>query len=98
MVACFLDGDGCIFDRSLIKKGRDGGREAALALRSNITNYAERQGIQGELTVVVTLFLSKYGLAKALQVSLSPSLLSLSTELSILISFGFRQIEQWDRR
>jgi len=67
MVACFLDGDGCIFDRSLIKKGRDGGREAALALRSNITNYAEREGVQGELTVVVTLFLSKYGLAKALQ-------------------------------
>jgi len=42
-----------------------------LALRSNITNYAEREGVQGELTVVVTLFLSKYGLAKALQVSSS---------------------------
>lgn len=69
MIACFLDGDGCIFDRSLIRKGRDGGREAALALRSNIIDYAELQGLRGDLTVVITLFLSKGGLAKALQVS-----------------------------
>ncbi|GAA5941392.1 uncharacterized protein JCM15063_006085 [Sporobolomyces koalae] len=67
VVACFLDGDGCIFDRSLIRKGRDGGREAALALRSHITDYAEQQGLHGDLTVVITLFLSKSGLAKALQ-------------------------------
>lgn len=68
MIACFLDGDGCIFDRSLIRRGRDGGREAALALRSNIADYAELQGLRGELTVVITLFLSKSGLAKALHV------------------------------
>ncbi|GAA6012792.1 hypothetical protein JCM11491_002563 [Sporobolomyces phaffii] len=67
MIACFLDGDGCIFDRSLIRKGRDGGREAALALRSNIIDYAESQGLTGEITVIVTLFLSKSGLSKALQ-------------------------------
>ncbi|GAA5881350.1 hypothetical protein JCM16303_000140 [Sporobolomyces ruberrimus] len=66
MIACFLDGDGCIFDRSLIRRGRDGGQEAALALRSNIADYAELQGLRGELTVVITLFLSKSGLAKAL--------------------------------
>lgn len=68
MVACFLDGDGCIFDRSLIRKGRDGGREAALALRSRIVDYAELQGLRGSLTIVITLFLSRTGLAKALQV------------------------------
>ncbi|GAA5841587.1 hypothetical protein JCM3766R1_006783 [Sporobolomyces carnicolor] len=67
MVACFLDGDGCIFDRSLIRKGRDGGREAALALRSRIVDYAELQGLRGSLTIVITLFLSRTGLAKALQ-------------------------------
>ncbi|GAA6059848.1 hypothetical protein JCM10212_003760, partial [Sporobolomyces blumeae] len=67
MVACFLDGDGCIFDRSLIKKGRDGGREAALALRQSITEYAEEQGVSNPQTVVVTLFLSKNGLGRILQ-------------------------------
>ncbi|GAA5821716.1 hypothetical protein JCM11251_000986 [Rhodosporidiobolus azoricus] len=64
IVYCVLDGDGCLFNRSLVSRGRDGGREAAKQLVASITQYAESQGVAGQLTIVVNIFLNKYGMAK----------------------------------
>lgn len=66
IVYCVLDGDGCIFDRSLVSKGRDGGREAAILLTKRIDDYAASRGIKGQLTIVVHLYLNKAGLARVL--------------------------------
>ncbi|GAA5959605.1 hypothetical protein JCM21900_002953 [Sporobolomyces salmonicolor] len=67
LVCCFLDGDGAIFNRSYVQKGRDGGREAALALRQYIMAFAEANGVRGSPTVVVQLYVNKFGLSKVLQ-------------------------------
>ncbi|GAA5953902.1 hypothetical protein JCM8115_004192 [Rhodotorula mucilaginosa] len=63
---CVLDGDGCIFHRDLISKGREGGREAARLLSEHVSNYAEDQGVKGQLTVIIHIFVNKQGLAKVL--------------------------------
>ncbi|GAA5917030.1 hypothetical protein JCM8208_000762 [Rhodotorula glutinis] len=67
IVYCVLDGDGCIFNRNLVAKGRDGGREAAILLTKSIDDYASSRGIKGQLTMVVHLYLNKAGLARVLQ-------------------------------
>ncbi|GAA5928425.1 hypothetical protein JCM3775_000608 [Rhodotorula graminis] len=67
IVYCVLDGDGCIFNRTLVAKGRDGGREAAILLTKSIDDYASSRGIKGQLTMVVHLYLNKAGLARVLQ-------------------------------
>ncbi|GAA5991052.1 hypothetical protein JCM11641_006604 [Rhodosporidiobolus odoratus] len=64
IVYCVLDGDGCLFNRVLIQQGRDGGREAAKLLNKKIVEFAETQGVNGQLTVVVNVFVNKYGLSK----------------------------------
>ncbi|GAA6022018.1 hypothetical protein JCM10207_002410 [Rhodosporidiobolus poonsookiae] len=64
IVYCVLDGDGCIFNRALVQKGRDGGREAAVLLSKKIGEFAEGQGVDGQITVVINVFLNKYGLGK----------------------------------
>ncbi|GAA5910209.1 hypothetical protein JCM6882_001773 [Rhodosporidiobolus microsporus] len=64
IVYCVLDGDGCLFNRSLVSRGRDGGREAAKQLVASITEFAESQGVTGQLTIVINIFLNKYGMAK----------------------------------
>lgn len=66
---CVLDGDGCIFHRDLISKGREGGREAARLLTEHVQQYAEDQGVKGQLTVVIHIFVNKQGLGKVLAVS-----------------------------
>ncbi|BGP57622.1 hypothetical protein JCM8202v2_005266 [Rhodotorula sphaerocarpa] len=63
---CVLDGDGCIFHRDLISKGREGGREAARLLTEHVQQYAEDQGVKGQLTVVIHIFVNKQGLGKVL--------------------------------
>ncbi|GAA5988742.1 hypothetical protein JCM10908_006151 [Rhodotorula pacifica] len=63
---CVLDGDGCIFHRDLISKGREGGREAARQLSEHVTNYAEDQGVKGSVTVIIHIFVNKQGLGKVL--------------------------------
>ncbi|BGP26931.1 CCCH zinc finger DNA binding protein [Rhodotorula toruloides] len=67
VVFCCLDGDGCIFERSLIQKGRDGGREAARRLIEHIHDYAIERGYKGQLSIVVHIFVNKVGLGKVLQ-------------------------------
>ncbi|KAL8291549.1 hypothetical protein RQP46_002527 [Phenoliferia psychrophenolica] len=62
---CLLDGDGCIFERSLIAKGRDGGREAALALAKHITTLADKE-LGRSVQVVVNCFYNRAGLCKIL--------------------------------
>lgn len=68
IIYCVLDGDGCLFHRSLVAKGRDGGREAARALINHLDDYAASKGVRGQLTIVVHLYLNKAGLAKVYQV------------------------------
>ncbi|GAA5862354.1 hypothetical protein JCM3774_002489 [Rhodotorula dairenensis] len=63
---CVLDGDGCIFHRDLVSRGREGGREAARLLTEHVTNYAEDQGVKGHVTVIIHIFVNKQGLAKVL--------------------------------
>ncbi|BGP50881.1 hypothetical protein JCM10450v2_006807 [Rhodotorula kratochvilovae] len=67
IIYCVLDGDGCIFHRSLVAKGRDGGREAAILLIKHIDDYASTLGITGQLTIVVHLYLNKAGLSRVIQ-------------------------------
>ncbi|GJN93599.1 hypothetical protein Rhopal_006656-T1 [Rhodotorula paludigena] len=67
IIYCVLDGDGCLFHRALVAKGRDGGREAARALINHLDDYAASKGIRGQLTIVVHLYLNKAGLAKVYQ-------------------------------
>ncbi|GAA5853830.1 hypothetical protein JCM8547_007465 [Rhodosporidiobolus lusitaniae] len=64
IVYVVLDGDGCIFNRALVQKGRDGGREAAKFLVSKVGEFADTQGVKGQLQIVINIFLNKYGLAK----------------------------------
>lgn len=66
LVLCVLDGDGAIFNRQYISQGRDGGREAALALHSHITNLAD-ETVGRTVTVVVQIFFNKAGLSRVLQ-------------------------------
>ncbi|GAA5823598.1 hypothetical protein JCM3770_003519 [Rhodotorula araucariae] len=67
IIFCVLDGDGCIFNRSLVARGRDGGREAAILLIKHIDDYAASLGITGQLTIVVHLYLNKAGLSRVVQ-------------------------------
>ncbi|BGP19242.1 hypothetical protein JCM10213v2_007329 [Rhodosporidiobolus nylandii] len=64
IVYCVLDGDGCLPFRSFVQQGRDGGREWAKMLVKKVTEFAELQGVDGQLTVVVQIMLNKYGLSK----------------------------------
>lgn len=53
----------------MISKGREGGREAARLLSEHVSNYAEDQGVKGQITVIIHIFVNKQGLAKVLSVS-----------------------------
>lgn len=55
------------FERSLVAKGRDGGREAALALARHITALADKE-LGRSVQIVVSCFYNKSGLSKILQV------------------------------
>jgi len=57
-----IDGDGLIFDTFYLKKGAEGGREAALVLRNGLT---ERFSLAGP-HVRIFVYLNKLGLSRAL--------------------------------
>ncbi|ORY84711.1 hypothetical protein BCR35DRAFT_351810 [Leucosporidium creatinivorum] len=65
-VLCLLDGDGCLFHRDFVSKGREGGRLAALALNKHIMSAATDLGAPVS-TVICHIFYNKQGLSRILQ-------------------------------
>lgn len=69
ILLCLLDGDGYIFNKELLKRRADGGREAAQHLREGLQNYLKDQG-HSELSrhpIWLDLYLNKHGLSAALK-------------------------------
>jgi len=65
LLLCLIDGDGCIFNESLLILGTEGGREAAFKLRQHIiTHYGSNQDL------LVHVFFNREGLGKTLKMHL----------------------------
>ncbi|GJC89525.1 hypothetical protein ColLi_12363 [Colletotrichum liriopes] len=67
-----IDGDGAVFQDSLLKAGRDGGSEAGHLLYNEIMNYVNKAYLQQpsqDWSVVVQVMLNLDGLAKRLHAS-----------------------------
>ncbi|KAK4050683.1 hypothetical protein OIV83_003409 [Microbotryomycetes sp. JL201] len=66
--ACVLDGDGAIFDRQYIARGREGGREAAHALMQHVQQIVDStDGLSNTTKVICNVWFNKTGLARVLQ-------------------------------
>lgn len=63
-----LDGDGCIFHRDFVSKGREGGRECAALLLKCINSTADKV-VGRNVSTVCHIFYNKQGLSRVLQVS-----------------------------
>ena len=69
LVVCLIDGDGAIFDRQFVAKGREGGREAAQALMKHVTDYLDSShGVTSTPKVMCHVWFNKTGLGRVLQV------------------------------
>ncbi|KAK4055011.1 hypothetical protein OIO90_003352 [Microbotryomycetes sp. JL221] len=69
IIVCLLDGDGAIFDRSYIARGREGGREAAQALMKHVTDMADSSivDVHKSTKVICNVWFNKTGLGRVLQ-------------------------------
>jgi len=62
LLLCLIDGDGCIFNESLLMLGTEGGRDAASKLRQHIiAHYGSNQDL------LVNVFFNRDGLGKTLK-------------------------------
>jgi hypothetical protein len=62
LLVCLIDGDGCIFNKSLLVLGTKGGRKAAFELRQHIiAHYGSNHDL------LVNVFFNREGLGKSLK-------------------------------
>ncbi|SCV73384.1 BQ2448_7310 [Microbotryum intermedium] len=68
LAVCLIDGDACLFNRQLISRGRDGGRDAAQALQKHIAELASKVSTgNGKPTVICQVWFNKQGLSRVFQ-------------------------------
>lgn len=56
-----VDGDGYLFDESLVKQGADGGLKAAQTLQHVMQDRVRRMGFPDETKIVVRIYLNLQG-------------------------------------
>lgn len=67
LVPVLIDGDGALFDEALLKKGREGGKMAALKLRQTAIEQAAMRLGKHDVTVLAHVFTNKLGLANTFE-------------------------------
>ncbi|KAH7916317.1 hypothetical protein BJ138DRAFT_1140074 [Hygrophoropsis aurantiaca] len=68
LILCVIDGDGCIFNESLLKQGHEGGRLAAQQLTKAVAEYLTNEDVHvlGRLSFWVTVYFNRTVLASLL--------------------------------
>ncbi|KAK1467184.1 C-x8-C-x5-C-x3-H type zinc finger protein [Colletotrichum melonis] len=87
-VFVIIDGDGAIFQESLLKRGAEGGAEAGYLLSTEIKNYvteAYPEAASEDWNIIVQVVLNMDGLAKKLHAS---GIIPFTTSERTLIDFG----------